>query len=560
MSRHARSSVLRRIASPSSSGCGGHTSRSPKRGVVEGDLGGWKFRRFQGPLLDVEVWIEGNKAEAYTASYITEDAEKRGHIEDKDVVNVFVTALREARRRRCARPSSSSAGSPPEKGYQVDEEQDRRRARADDQRPGRGVGDVAVEEARGQGRRQRPRQRCPSAVVGELRRSLSVGAAGRRARGAAAGGPRGQAARRRPKEPYDANNPKPDHRQVRSEEGQDAESKRAPSRRPGDRGRSPDDKPRCRKHEAQEQVSRCCGMLRAGTARGEPRCSTASTRDGEDGDRRRGRGDPRRRARAAATRRSPSTRAGSTAASPPDGSYEVARARWDELAGQVDARGARRARARGAPDPRVPRAPGRARRRASRSTACGSSCGSRRSRASGLYVPGGTARYPSSVLMTAIPAKVAGVREVVMVTPGASPEALLAARLAGVDRVFELGGAQAIGALAYGTADRAAGRQDRRPGQRVGRLGQAPGLRRGRHRLDRGAVGGADHRRRERAIRRGSPPICSRRPSTIARRAPCSSRRRRRSRRRSTPSSSASSPICRAGDRRGTRSHTTAPP
>jgi histidinol dehydrogenase len=69
----------------------------------------------------------------------------------------------------------------------------------------------------------------------------------------------------------------------------------------------------------------------------------------------------------------------------------------------------------------------------------------------GLYVPGGTARYPSSVLMTGIPAKVAGVAEVVMVTPGASPEALLAARLAGVDRVFELGGAQAVAALAYGT-------------------------------------------------------------------------------------------------------------
>ncbi|HEY4181965.1 MAG TPA: histidinol dehydrogenase [Kofleriaceae bacterium] len=70
----------------------------------------------------------------------------------------------------------------------------------------------------------------------------------------------------------------------------------------------------------------------------------------------------------------------------------------------------------------------------------------------GLYVPGGTARYPSSVLMTALPAKVAGVPEVIMVTPGASPEALLAATLAGVDRVFELGGAQAVGALAYGTA------------------------------------------------------------------------------------------------------------
>jgi histidinol dehydrogenase len=69
----------------------------------------------------------------------------------------------------------------------------------------------------------------------------------------------------------------------------------------------------------------------------------------------------------------------------------------------------------------------------------------------GLYVPGGTARYPSSVLMTAIPAAVAGVDEVVMTTPTASPEALRAAEIAGVDRVFELGGAHAVAALAIGT-------------------------------------------------------------------------------------------------------------
>src|SRR5690242_7561174 len=69
--------------------CGGHPP-APKRGVVEGDLGAWKFRRFQ-PVLDVEVWVEGNKAQAYTASYVTDDAEKKGHVEDKDVVNVFVT-------------------------------------------------------------------------------------------------------------------------------------------------------------------------------------------------------------------------------------------------------------------------------------------------------------------------------------------------------------------------------------------------------------------------------------------------------------------------------------
>lgn len=70
----------------------------------------------------------------------------------------------------------------------------------------------------------------------------------------------------------------------------------------------------------------------------------------------------------------------------------------------------------------------------------------------GIYVPGGTARYPSSVLMTALPAKVAGVTEVIMVTPGPSAETLAAARIAGVDRIFEIGGAQAVAALSYGTA------------------------------------------------------------------------------------------------------------
>jgi histidinol dehydrogenase len=69
----------------------------------------------------------------------------------------------------------------------------------------------------------------------------------------------------------------------------------------------------------------------------------------------------------------------------------------------------------------------------------------------GIYVPGGKALYPSTVIMTAVPAKVAGVREIVMTTPGPSPETLLAARIAGVSRVFVIGGAQAIAALAYGT-------------------------------------------------------------------------------------------------------------
>jgi histidinol dehydrogenase len=69
----------------------------------------------------------------------------------------------------------------------------------------------------------------------------------------------------------------------------------------------------------------------------------------------------------------------------------------------------------------------------------------------GLYVPGGSARYPSSVVMTAVPAKVAGVEELIMVTPGASAETLCAALVAGVDRVFAIGGAQAVAALAFGT-------------------------------------------------------------------------------------------------------------
>lgn len=74
----------------------------------------------------------------------------------------------------------------------------------------------------------------------------------------------------------------------------------------------------------------------------------------------------------------------------------------------------------------------------------------------GIYVPGGTAAYPSSVLMNAVPAKIAGVKEIIMVTPPAkdgnpTPNIMAAAAVAGVDRVFLCGGAQAVAALAYGT-------------------------------------------------------------------------------------------------------------
>ena len=74
----------------------------------------------------------------------------------------------------------------------------------------------------------------------------------------------------------------------------------------------------------------------------------------------------------------------------------------------------------------------------------------------GLYVPGGTASYPSSVLMNGIPAKIAGVKNIIMVTPpgrdgSVRAEILAAAKIAGVDRIFKVGGAQAVAALAYGT-------------------------------------------------------------------------------------------------------------
>ena len=100
------------------SACGGNPP-VPKRGVVERDLGSWKFRRFQ-PVLDVEVWVEGNKAEAYTASYVTDAAEKRGKVEDGDIVNVFVT--RYEREDGVVRETVKLARRlAAEQGYQVDE-------------------------------------------------------------------------------------------------------------------------------------------------------------------------------------------------------------------------------------------------------------------------------------------------------------------------------------------------------------------------------------------------------------------------------------------------------
>jgi histidinol dehydrogenase len=133
---------------------------------------------------------------------------------------------------------------------------------------------------------------------------------------------------------------------------------------------------------------------------------------------------------------------------PATGSYELTAARWDAAAAEVD--------------PAVARALERAAERIAAFHRPQVSAGYQIDGGAlalrvvpldrvGIYAPGGTARYPSSVLMAAVPARLAGVGEIILVTPGASPEALLAARLAGVHRVFEIGGAQAIAALAYGT-------------------------------------------------------------------------------------------------------------
>lgn len=98
--------------------CGGKPP-VPARGVVEADLGSWKFRRFQ-PVLDVEVWVEGNKAEAFTATYVTAAAEKRGKVDDADIVSVFVT--RYARADGVVRETVKLARRlAAEQGYRVDE-------------------------------------------------------------------------------------------------------------------------------------------------------------------------------------------------------------------------------------------------------------------------------------------------------------------------------------------------------------------------------------------------------------------------------------------------------
>jgi histidinol dehydrogenase len=132
------------------------------------------------------------------------------------------------------------------------------------------------------------------------------------------------------------------------------------------------------------------------------------------------------------------------------GSLELSAAAWDELAGRVkpEVRAALEHAVR-----RVRAFHERERYSSFEIAEAGIRVGSRVTPLDrvGIYVPGGKALYPSTVVMTAVPARTAGVREIVMATPGPSPETMAAARLAGVDRVFTIGGAQAIAALAYGT-------------------------------------------------------------------------------------------------------------
>ena len=98
--------------------CGGKPP-PPTRGVVEADLGAWKFRRFQ-PLLDIEVWVADNTAQAFAGSYVSAAAEARGQIKNTDIVNVFVTryAKDDGIVRETVRLARRLAA---EKGYRVDE-------------------------------------------------------------------------------------------------------------------------------------------------------------------------------------------------------------------------------------------------------------------------------------------------------------------------------------------------------------------------------------------------------------------------------------------------------
>ena len=145
----------------------------------------------------------------------------------------------------------------------------------------------------------------------------------------------------------------------------------------------------------------------------------------------------------------------------------------------------------------------------------------------GLYVPGGTASYPSSVLMNAMPARVAGVSRIVMVTPASggtiNPLTLAAAKLAGISEIYRVGGAQAVAALAYGTATIAPVDKIVGPGNAYVAAAKRAGVRPCRHRFHRGAVGDSRRRGRRERSRVDRGRSACRRPSTMRRRSRSSS-------------------------------------
>lgn len=186
--------------------CGGKPP-VPKRLVVEGDVGSWKFRRFQGPLLDIEVWVDGNKGEAFSASYITETSEKTGKIADKDLVNVTVTkyekpdgVVRETVKlvRRLAA----------EKGYQVDEKKLKGvralRITGPSETWVMWPSGKYVVKVGGQGR-----ENVPEGMVGSYGDRYPSQLPGGSLEGPLPAGPE-EKPKTEPKDPYDPKNPKPD--------------------------------------------------------------------------------------------------------------------------------------------------------------------------------------------------------------------------------------------------------------------------------------------------------------------------------------------------------------
>lgn len=213
--------------------CGGRPPL-PKRGVVEADLGGWKFRRFQGPLLDIEVWVEGNRGEAFSASYITADAEKTGKVRDDDIVNVSVTRYErdDGVTRATVKLARRLAA---ENGYQVEESK---------------VGGVRALTIKGASETWvmwpakshvvkvggRGRDSVPKAMVERYASRYPSKLPGGALEGPLPPGP-DDTPRTEPKEAYDPNNPRPNI------DNYDAKKVKLPERKPDDGGAPEDAEP-----------------------------------------------------------------------------------------------------------------------------------------------------------------------------------------------------------------------------------------------------------------------------------------------------------------------------